>query len=67
MPVTRPYGRGAGGIDCNCDPSITPNPGTGGTAIMSYAAGYGGFLKTSTGVILVLYILLVIVLRSGWF
>jgi hypothetical protein len=34
---------------------------------MSYAGGYGGFLRTSTGVILVLYILLVIVLRSGWF
>ena len=29
--------------------------------------GYGGFVRTSTGVILVLYILLVIVLRSGWF
>jgi hypothetical protein len=34
---------------------------------MSYAGGYGGFFRTSTAVILVLYILLVIVLRSGWF
>ena len=34
---------------------------------MSYAGGYGGFFRTSTGVIMVLYILLVIVLRSGWF
>ncbi|WP_348632498.1 sporulation protein YjcZ [Paenibacillus sp. PvR098] len=32
---------------------------------MSYAAGYGG-LYTSTGVILVLFILLVIVSRAVW-
>ena len=39
---------------------------------MGYVAGagcgpVGGYFWTSTGVILVLYILLVIVLRSGWF
>jgi hypothetical protein len=31
------------------------------------SAGFSGHLFTSTGVILVLFILLVIVLRSGWF
>jgi hypothetical protein len=35
---------------------------------MAYAgAGVGGVFWTSTGVILVLYILLVIILRSGYF
>lgn len=36
---------------------------------MGYAGGQVGcgFFRTSTAVILVLYILLVIVLRSGWF
>jgi|HigsolmetaAR203D_1030402.scaffolds.fasta_scaffold07906_4 hypothetical protein len=37
---------------------------------MGYAGGFGGYggcFRTSTAAILVLYILLVIVLRSGWF